>query len=82
MRICQSVCLILKRKIRTGRQVWKTGIRITLRGIAISVDYILNFRGVESDHGPGDVDGNVRVIGPAAPVMESGGNMYKYLRTH
>ena len=54
-------------------QVWKTGIRITLRGIAISVDYIQNFRGAESGRGPGEVDGKVRVIGPAAPVMESGG---------
>ena len=28
---------------------------------------------MESGRGPGEVDGKVRVIGDAAPVMESGG---------
>ena len=55
-----------------SNQVWKNGI-ITLRGIAISADYIENFRGAESGHRPVEVDGKVRVIGPAAPVMERGG---------
>ena len=32
----------------------------------------INFRGAENGRGPGEVDGKVRVIGPAAPVMESG----------
>ena len=55
--------------------VWKTGIRITLRGIAISADYISNFRGADCGHGLGEVGGKVRVtvIGPTTPVMESGG---------
>ena len=56
-----------------SNQVWKSGIRVTLRGIAISADYIENFRGAESGQRPVEVDGKVRVIGPAAPVMERGG---------
>ena len=42
---------------------------------AISADYIKNFVGMENGHGPGEVDGKVRVmvIGLAALVMESGG---------
>ena len=63
------ICLINK---VGAQQVLKTGIRITVRGIAISVDYIQNFRGAESGCGPGQVDGKVRVIGHTAPVMESG----------
>ena len=33
----------------------------------------IKFRGTENDRGPGEVDRKVRVIGSAAPVMESGG---------
>ena len=41
------------------------------------MDYIKNLRGAESGHGPGEVDRKVRVIGPATPVMESGGKHVK-----
>ena len=62
---------------------WKTGISISLRGIAISAENIQNFRAAEVGHGPAEVNGKVRVISPAPPrsskVTES---MYKYLQTH
>ena len=45
---------------------WKTGIRITLRGTAISADYLYNFRAMECGPGPAEVDGK-GVIGPAPP---------------
>ena len=61
---------------------WKTGIRITLRGTAISADYLYNFRATERGPGPAEVDGK-GVIGPAPPrsskVTET---TYKYLQTH
>ena len=43
---------------------------ITLRGLAISTDYIYNFRGAESGRGPGEGNRKVRVIGPATPGHE------------
>ena len=42
---------------------WKTGIRITLRGTAISADYLYNFRSTECGSRPAEVDGK-GVIGP------------------
>ena len=63
-----------------GSPAWKTGIRITLRGTAISADYLYNFRATECGPGPAEVDGK-GVIGPASPrsskVTET---MYKYLQ--
>ena len=52
---------------------WKTGISISLRGIASSADYIESFRVTENGPGPGEVHGKGSVIGPAPPVIESGG---------
>ena len=63
--------------------LWKTGISISLRGIAISAENILNFRAAEVGPGPAEVNGKVRVISPAPPrsskVTES---MYKYFQRH
>ena len=61
---------------------WKTGIRITLRGTAISVDYLYNFRATECGPGPAEVNGE-GVIGPAPPrSLKVTETMYKYLQTH
>ena len=48
--------------------VLKTGIIITVRGIAISAYYISKFKGAEIGPGPGEVDGIGRIIGPAPPT--------------
>ena len=67
---------------RTVAQVWKTGIRINERGIVISVNYIQNFRDAEGGRGPGEVDREVRVIGPTARSWKVAESMYQYLQPH
>ena len=44
------------RIVTDGLPTLKTGIRITLRGTAISTDYLYNFRATECGPGPAEVD--------------------------